>query len=293
MRARERHEVVAHRPPAAAGRRRRGPAAANAALCIAGDTECAIGDPTRPYTSVDGADRSKAVVVEQRVGAHLTDVADAARVGPRRSEAARPGRASRARPRPSRSGPPAAARRRPTCRRPSSGRQSLKRFAFAGNLDRPPRRSRASRARDRQGRPASRRNRATRGRSGGRWCARGDRRSRRAIRCRRTRRPGRAPRPSNRRRSSSDPLKLPPSHAARQVTMTGPPPPGQRAGHIGIADGVEPQLDQVGLARAGRALRAAPPSWAPSRSHRAAVGSSRLVHGSTDTSKKKPLQPVG
>ena len=98
-----------------------------------------------------------------------------------------------------------------------------------------------------------RRSRATTGRSGARRSARADRRSRRATRRRRTRRRGRAPRRAAAGAPLPIPRSCPPSHAGRQVTMTGRAPAGERAGDVGIADRVEPQLDEVGVGRPRRA----------------------------------------
>ena len=71
----------------------------------------------------------------------------------------------------------------------------------------------------------------------------------RAIRGRRTRRPASSASRRIRWRSSSEPANAPPSQAGRQVTITGRAPAGQRAGDVRIADRVEPQLDEIGVAR--------------------------------------------
>ncbi len=54
--------------------------------------------------------------------------------------------------------------------------------------------------------------------------------------------------PRIRRRSSSDPSNRPPSHAGRQVTIDRKTPAGERSRDVWIADAVEPQLDEIGVA---------------------------------------------
>ncbi len=80
-----------------------------------------------------------------------------------------------------------------------------------------------------------------------------------------------------------DPVNAPPSHAGRHVTITGRRRPASAPATSGIADRVEPQLDQVGVGH-----RVAPPAQLRHRGRgdgddRAAVSTSDQI--------KKPLQP--
>ena len=90
-----------------------------------------------------------------------------------------------------------------------------------------------------------------------------------------------APSAGSARRSSSEPANPPPSHAARQVTITGRRRPSRAPSASGPVDAVEAQLDQVGVRRG--VARAAQLLHRPSRD-----GDAQLRISSGHKSKKPP-----